>query len=75
MRLTLGLPVFSRCDIPDQENGDKADEDGKNKSPKVILGLVKDVSPHPRPDRSTYPNIPLHHPVDEAKILPLIEIS
>jgi len=39
------------------------------------LGLVKDVSPHPRPDCSTYPNIPFHHAIDEAKIFPLIEIS
>lgn len=75
LRAGLDRSEFSGCDIPDQENRNKADEDGKNKSPEVILGLVKDVSSHPRPDRTTYPNRPFHHPIDEAKLFPLIEIS
>ena len=66
---------FSRCDTPNQENRDEADEDGKNKSPEIILGLVKDVSPYPCPNRCTYPDIPFHYPIDQAKIFPFIEIS
>ena len=62
---------FSGGDVPDQENGDKADENGKNKSPEVILGLVKDVSPYPRPDRCTDPDFPFLHPIHESKIFPL----
>jgi len=75
LRAGLDRSKFPRGNEPDQENGDKADEDGKNKSPEVILGLVKDVSSQPRPDRGTYTNISFDHAIDEAKIFPLIKIS
>jgi hypothetical protein len=71
----LDPSIFSGCDIPDQQDGDKAHDDGKNKSPEIVLGPVIDESSHPRPDRSTDPNISFDHAVDETKIFSLIEIS